>query len=127
MTLINRDSGLLVLRLVVAAIFLWHGYPKVLDPPGAVEKFIGFGLPGWLGPIVGWAEIIAGVALVLGFMHRWACAVLLVIIIGALAIVQIPNGISSGLERDALVTASLLVLLIESRLGYSVTGRSQSE
>ena len=120
MTLINRDSGLLVLRLVVAAIFLWHGYPKVLDPPGAVEKFIGFGLPGWL-------RCRGCRPRDFGFMHRWACAVLLVIIIGALAIVQIPNGISSGLERDALVTASLLVLLIESRLGYSVTGRSQSE
>lgn len=123
----NRSHALLALRLVVAAIFLWHGYPKAIDPSEGVDKFIRMGVTGWLGPIVGWAEVIAGLALAAGFMHRWACAVLLVIILGALIMVQIPGGISSGLERDVLITASLLVLLMESRLSFSMTGRSQSE
>jgi putative oxidoreductase len=123
----NRNHALLALRLVVAAIFLWHGYPKAIDPAGAVDKFIGMGVFGFLGPVVGWAEVIAGLSLALGFMHRLASGVLLVIILGALIMVQIPNGISSGLERDMLVLASLLVLIMESRLGFSVTGRSQAE
>lgn len=123
----NRNHALLALRLVVVAIFLWHGWPKAIDPSAAMEKFTRMGVTSWLGPVVGWAEVIAGLALALGFMHRWASAVLLVIILGALVTVQIPGGISSGLERDVLITASLLVLMMESRLAYSVGGRTHSE
>ena len=122
----NRSHALLFFRLVIAAIFLWHGWPKAIDPSAAVEKFTRMGVTPWLGPIVGWAEVVAGLALAAGFMHRWACAVLLVIILGALATVQIPGGISSGLERDVLITASLLVLMMEDRLAYSIGGRTHS-
>ena len=123
----NRNHALLALRLVVAAIFLLHGYPKVTSPDGVIAFFSGLGIPGWLGPIVGWVEILAGATLASGFMHRWAAAPLLVIILGALILVQIPNGLSSGLERDSLVLASLLVLLAHGSLAYSVTGRSSPE
>ena len=123
----NRSYALLALRLVVAAIFLWHGYPKISSPDGAIAFFSGLGIPGWLGPTVGWVEVLAGATLASGFMHRWAVAPLLVIILGALILVQIPNGIQSGLERDVLITASLVLLMMESRLGFSVTGRSKSE
>jgi hypothetical protein len=32
--------------LVVGFVFLWHGVPKALDPQLAMDKFVGFGLPG---------------------------------------------------------------------------------
>jgi hypothetical protein len=43
-------------------------------------------------------------------VHRYALAVLGVVILGALATVQIPGGITSGLERDLLILFSILVL-----------------
>lgn len=123
----NRNHALLALRLVVAAIFVWHGYPKILSPDGSIAFFSGLGIPGWLSPIVGWVEVLAGATLASGFMHRWAVAPLLVIILGALVLVQIPNGMQSGLERDVLITVSLVLLMMESRLAYSVGGRPKSE
>ncbi len=110
------DSGpkthvaLLASRLVVAAVFLWHGIPKAFHISAAMDKFVGFGLPGVLGPIIGWAELLGAVALVLGVFHRWAAAGLAVVIVGALVTVQIPGGISSSLERDLLILSSLLML-----------------
>ena len=104
---------------MIAGIFLWHGVPKAIDSGAAIDKFVGFGLPGWLGPITGWAEVVASAMLVLGFKHRWAVSALLVIIAGALVTVQLPGGMSSSLERDALVFVGLLVLLAEPGLGYS--------
>ena len=119
----KREISLLALRLIIAAIFLWHGVPKVIDVGAAMDKFVGFGLPGWLGPVTGWIEVIASGMLVLGFKHRWAVLALLVIIVGAMVTVQLPRGMSSGLERDALILAGLFVLLAEPRLGYSLRGR----
>lgn len=51
----GQDSTiLLVTRLLLAFIFLWHGAPKAVHFSMAAEKFAGFGLPGGLGPIIGW-------------------------------------------------------------------------
>ena len=118
----KRDISLLALRLVIAAVFLWHGVPKAIDFCAAMDKFVGFGLPGWMGPITGWAEVVASGMLVVGFRHRWAVLALLVIITGALVTVQLPRGMSSSLERDSLVFVGLLVLWAETRLAYSVGG-----
>lgn len=122
--MLNRDISFLALRLTIAAIFLWHGFPKAIDPEAAMGKFVGMGLAGWLGPIIGWVEVIAGTMLAVGFRHRWAAGALLVVIAGALVTVQIPGGMSAGLERDVLIFVGLLVLLAETGLAYSI-GRDE--
>jgi putative oxidoreductase len=106
----RQELSLIALRTLVVAIFFWHGLPKAFNWPGAVEKFIGFGLPGFLGPVTGIAEVIAGSLLLLGVVQRHALAILGVTILGALATVQIPGGISAGLERDLLILFAILVL-----------------
>jgi hypothetical protein len=40
----SRGTGLPGLRVVVSAIFYWHGVPKAIDPAAAIAKFNGFGL-----------------------------------------------------------------------------------
>jgi len=114
------EYSLLGVRLAVAFVFLWHGVPKALDPGMAVEKFIGFGWPGWVGPITGGVEVVAGLLLVAGLLARWAAAVLAVIILGALVTVQIPGGISAGFERDLLLLLTTIYLALNGPGGLSV-------
>lgn len=121
-----RDWTLALTRLVIAAIFLWHGVPKALDAGSAAEKFVGFGLPGWMGPLTGWLEVIAAPLLLIGFLHRPAAAVLGVVILGALVTVQIPGGITAGLERDALILAGLALLFAHGPGRFSVAGAEAS-
>ncbi|TFG66256.1 MAG: DoxX family protein [Gemmatimonadales bacterium] len=116
----KRDLSLLALRLVIAAIFLWHGVPKLLHVGSSMEMFARLGLAGWLGPIIGCVEAFASGMLVLGFKHRWAASALLVVIVGAILIVQLPRGLTSSLERDTMIFAGLIVLFFETRLGYSI-------
>ena len=109
------NVSLLLLRLVMVFIFLYHGFPKAIDWPMATAKFIGFGLPGFLGPITGIVEVVASVFILLGLYHRWSNLVLLFIIAGAIATVQIPGSlsaatVSAGLERDLLILVGTLVL-----------------
>lgn len=106
------NLALLLSRGIVALIFLWHGVPKAVDWPAAMDKFVGFGLPGFLGPVTGMVEVVASAMLLLGVGHRVAAGILMVVISGAIATVQIPGGISVGLERDVLILAATFLLWV---------------
>ena len=106
-----RGTSLVLTRVVIAFIFLWHGVPKAFNPAEAMQKFAAFGLPPLLGPITGWIEVVAAPLLLLGLFPRIAAAALLVVIVGALVTVQIPGGVTAGLERDLMILAGLTVLL----------------
>ncbi|MEL4896075.1 DoxX family protein [Crocosphaera sp. Alani8] len=117
------------LRLLLVAIFLYHGLPKAIFWSAAAEKFVGFGLPGFLGPITGIAEVIASVLLLFGRFWRASNLVLLFIIAGAIVTVQLPNFIEdakkvAGLERDLLILAGHLILL--AAYPYGVLNKSNN-
>ena len=107
--------ALWILRLTLVAIFLYHGLPKAIFWSMATEKFISFGLPGFLGPITGIAEVIASVLLLFGRFWRFSNLLLLFIIAGAIVTVQLPNFLEdakkvAGLERDILILVGHLTL-----------------
>ena len=111
-----QTYALLILRLILVAIFLYHGLPKAIFWPMATEKFIGFGLPGFLGPIIGITEVIASISLLFGRFWKTSNLVLLFIIAGAIVTVQLPNFLAdmkkvAGLERDLLILVGHLTLL----------------
>lgn len=111
-----QTYALLILRINLVFIFLYHGLPKAILWSMATEKFVSFGLPGFLGPITGAAEVIASVLLLLGRFWRISNLVLLFIIAGAIATVQLPSFLAdstkvAGLERDILILVGHLTLL----------------
>ncbi len=108
--------ALLILRILLVAIFLWHGLPKAIFWSAAMSKFVGFGLPGFLGPITGIVEVVASVLLLFGRYWRTTNLVLLFIMAGAIATVQLPKFLAdindvAGLERDLLMMVGHLTLL----------------
>lgn len=107
-----RDYALLLLRLVIVFIFLYHGVPKAMDWAMATDKFVAMGFPGFLGPIVGIVEVIAAVLVLLGVWHAYANYVLAIIIAVALIGVQLPKGVTAGFERDLLILATNLYLAL---------------
>lgn len=107
----KKGLSLLLLRLSVVFVFLWHGIPKAFNPSMAMEKFVSMGFPGFLGPIVGWAEVIGAVLLLVGFYHKYASYLLGIIIAVALIGVQLPKGVTAGFERDLLILFALFVLV----------------
>ncbi len=123
--------ALLMLRILLVLIFLYHGVPKAIFWTAAADKFVGFGLPGFLGPITGIAEVIASVLLLFGRFWQASNFVLLFIIAGALVTVQIPNYIAdaskvAGLERDLLILVGHIILLAFQPKGVGVKQSPQS-
>jgi putative oxidoreductase len=77
----------LVLRLALGAVFLAHAYAKValFTLPGTAQFFAAHGFPGWTAYPVFAAELLGGLALLLGLRTRGVALALIPIMVGALA------------------------------------------
>jgi putative oxidoreductase len=85
--------GITLLRLSLGLMFAAHGLLKVLvfTLPGTAGYFESVGFPGFLAYIVAPAEVIAGVALLIGFRTRAVAAVMIPLLLGA-TLVHLGNG-----------------------------------
>ncbi|OGJ60274.1 hypothetical protein A2635_00360 [Candidatus Peribacteria bacterium RIFCSPHIGHO2_01_FULL_51_9] len=76
-----QDTALLVLRLIIAAIFLYAGYAKwsfwSVTPEGMPVAML------YLIQFLSIVEPLGGLALLAGFLTRWAAAGLALIMVGA--------------------------------------------
>ncbi len=87
------DYGIAVLRIALGTMFLAHGLLKVLvfTLPGTAAFFESVGFPGFTAYIVAPAEVLAGIALVVGFQTRLVAAATIPLLLGALS-VHLGNG-----------------------------------
>jgi putative oxidoreductase len=66
-----QPFGLLVLRLALALIFIYHGYPKLVHAaPEMREFFVQHGLPGYFVGLAGILECLGSLLLFLGLFTR---------------------------------------------------------
>ena len=82
----STSQGIALLRVTSGALLLTHGLIKLLvfTPAGTAGFFESIGFPGILAYPVMAGEIGLGLALILGFMTRWAALAALPIMIGAI-------------------------------------------
>lgn len=88
----------LVLRVTLGVLFLLHAGVKifVFTPAGTVQFFGSLGLPAAFAYLVMTAEVLGGVALILGIWTRVVAVLLTPILIGAIVLVHGANGFDSG-------------------------------
>jgi len=68
----NIDVGLLVLRIAIGAMMLFHGIAKFKGVSGIHEMIEATGLPGFLAYGVYLTEIVAPILILIGFRTRLA-------------------------------------------------------
>ena len=121
----TQDTALVLLRLVVAAVFLYAGSAKwsfwSAPPDGMsvvllnVMKFLSI------------VEPLGSLALVLGVLTRWAAAGLSIIMVGAIFFARLtlqaglfttPQG--TGVDYNLLILASCIALIAFGAGGWSV-------
>jgi putative oxidoreductase len=126
------DVSLLVVRVIVGVIFAAHGAQKLFgiwDGPGLSAMM---GPPGpppnpGMGPVLGFlvtiGEFFGGVGLIVGFLTRFSAASLIVIMIGAIAMVHGKNGLlmqNGGFEYNLALIGLLLPIFICGSGRYSL-------
>ena len=110
-----QNTALLLLRVVVAVLFLYHGYMKWgmwSAAPGSMS-------PGMLNLLkfLSIVEPVAGVALIIGLLTQWAALGLAIIMLGAIYFKTAIFGMGfagsqgTGWEFDLMIFAGCIALM----------------
>jgi putative oxidoreductase len=113
------DVSLLLLRIIVGVIFAAHGAQKLFGVWGGRGLAATVAPPpdgmGPLGYLVTIGEFFGGLGLIVGFLTRFSAASLIVIMIGAIAMVHGKNGFfqqAGGFEYNLALIGLLLPIFI---------------
>lgn len=112
----QQNLALLFLRLIVGAIMIWAGYAKWFiwtAPMEGMEQYMIY-----LTKLLSIVEPLGGVALILGFLTRWAAAGLAIIMAGSLYFAYYVFGAGfftgqagTGIDYNILILAGCTTLL----------------
>lgn len=115
-----KDLGLLIIRIGLGAMFIFHGYPKLMGGPegwaglGASTKFIGINFaPVFWGFMAALVETLGGFLVLIGLAFRPVCALLVVNLIVAAAMhFGMGDGIKGAAHamEDAIMFAGLFFI-----------------
>lgn len=116
----RTDIGLLLLRIAVAVVVLFHGFFKFKHGVAWIGGPLGkLGLPAWLAYGTYMAELVAPVLLIVGVLARWAALVIAFDMFMAIVLVLRPRlltinqgGGGWGIELEALICLSALAIAI---------------
>ncbi len=120
LTSLNRflDLGLLILRIGLGAMFIWHGLPKLRDGPElwaklgtAVGNFGIHFLPAFWGFLAAASEGIGGLLLLLGLLFRPAALSLFLTMVVA-ATFHLGKGDSLGIASHAIEAGIVFLSLV---------------
>ena len=117
--MINKhEVGALILRLTLGILLFIHGLVKFQDGiENTVGWFTSIGIPGFMGYVVPFIELIGGIALIIGIGTRIVSLLIAIIMIGAilkvkLAVGLLGNGQMAGYELDLAFLAMAIYLTI---------------
>src|SRR5688572_14621611 len=117
------DLSLLILRVIVGIIFAAHGAQKLFGAFGGMGLAETVKMMGPLGYLVTIGEFFGGLGLVVGFLTRFSAASLIVIMIGAIAMVHGKNGFfldKGGFEYNLALIGLLVPILLVGPGRFSV-------
>lgn len=113
-----RDFGLLVLRLGIGVMYLFHGGPKLLGGPekwekvGSAMSFVGIkAIPEFWGFMAGFSEFFGGICLILGIFFRPAC-ILLTITMAVAASMHLGKGEGLSAASHAIENGIVFVSML---------------
>jgi len=115
------DVALLIARVIVGIVVMMHGAQKLFGAFGGPGLSAVVQMMGPLGYLVTIGEFFGGLGLIVGFLSRFSAASLIVIMLGAVAMVHGKVGFfmnwtgnqgGEGFEYHLLAIAILLVILI---------------
>jgi uncharacterized membrane protein YphA (DoxX/SURF4 family) len=110
-----QDIGWLILRLAVAAIFLYHAFPK-LTRPASMAPGLGFPVAGVI--LLGMVESLSSLGLILGVYPRIASFFLGCVMLGAISFkifkwhVPFNAPDKTGWEFDFILLAANIMIIL---------------
>ena len=119
----NHSLGLLVMRLTVGSLMLFHGMAKIMHPESLgfiVGALAGFGLPSFLSYGVYVGEVIAPLLIIAGVFCRYAA--LAVVVNMVVAVVLVHTGDLFGLTEHGGLRLELQAFYLFGALAIVLMG-----
>ncbi len=108
-----QPLALLVIRLALGAIFIAHGWQKVMGMQGTEKIVSGIGFPWWMAYLLVAAELGGGILVLLGLLTRLGALAICIDMGVAIAKVHWPHGLKGPLGFEfPLACAALAFALI---------------
>lgn len=111
----NKNVGvaLLVLRIALGVIFLFHGIDKFQNGiENAAGFFTSLGLASFLAYITAVIEIIGGIMMIAGLGTRVVGFLFAIIMVGAIVTVKLSLGLINGFEFELALLAMSITLVM---------------
>lgn len=105
------DWALLAVRIVAGIIFVAHGSQKLFGAFGGPGLGPLIQMMGPVGYLVAIGEFFGGLGLIFGFLSRFSSASLIVVMLGAIALVHAKNGFFLGEKLGFEFNLALIGLL----------------
>ena len=125
---LNLDAALLILRLALAAVLLYHGLPKVMNFGATVGAFQSMNIPAptLTAVFAILSEVIGGILILLGVAVDLAGLLVVIDMLGAIVTVHWAAGFDftkGGWEHPFTVLAMALAVALAGPGDYSVAAR----
>jgi putative oxidoreductase len=125
---LNPDVALLVLRLTLAAVLLYHGLPKVMNFGATVGAFQSMNIPApaFSAGFAILSEVVGGILILLGVAVDLAGILVIIDMLAAIFLVHWANGFDftkGGWEHPFTVLAIALALALAGPGSYAVGGK----
>lgn len=103
-------------RLLLCSLFIWDGVVQLRDPAGTVDYFASLNIPApqiavWVSIAV---HLFGGIGVLVGFMTRWAAALLILLCLGTAFGVHLPAGDMENMThfyKNLVMTGGLLYVI----------------
>ena len=120
------DVAMLLLRVVLAAAFIFHGWSKVSAMEGVVPMFESMGVGTVMTYIASYVEFLGGVALLVGALTRLAGGLLAIFMVVAIYLVHLDRGYSmmnGGYEYQLLLLVGVIFFALVGPGKYSASAQ----
>jgi putative oxidoreductase len=121
------DAALVSLRFASGLAFLYHGAAilfGVFGGPGPERFAVDHRFPVAVGYLVGLAQVVSAIAVLIGVFIRLAAVALIVVMLGAILLVHLPHGFdvsNGGMEYALTQLLVALALFLAGPGAYSLT------
>jgi len=114
----KHDTLLFIARLIIGGLFIYTGWLKVSDINMTVGFFSTLGIPAFMAYVVGYCELLGGIAVVFGIYLEKATIILSIIMIVAIYLTR--NGGLALFGLPLVTLAGLLSIMASGAGRYAV-------